>query len=318
MTVGGRTLAALLLALTVAGPTAAQERDREARDQTPRDTAAQDTLPRDTVVARQPGLGYRPADLSIAVMAGLPGGGEAQNHPVRLWRTDLAGAVLDSAVLSRTVELRGGVYGGVSGALGLGRDWAVRLGLGITTGTLEASYDGTDPIFVTSANAVAGNTADLEIVTLESVLQYRIPSTRRIQPYLELGGAISRWTAEGSLREAAALRSGVTRFEVLAGVGGIIPITRRFSARIHAAQRLFRTPVPIPAVGDTVLTSSALVLVSRSPASTTFADAARESLGLMRFQLGISYDLGRPARPPAAVMEPPREEAPDTTSSPPR
>lgn len=314
----GRTLAALLLALSVAVPTAAQEQTGEDRDQTPRDPAAQDTLPRDTVFARQPGLGYRPADVSLAVMVGIPGGGEAQNHPVRLWRTDLAGAVLDSAVLSRTVELRGGVYGGVSGALGLSRDWAVRLGLGITTGTLEAGYGGSDSTFATAANAAAGNTADLEILTIESALQYRIPSTRRIQPYIELGGAISRWTAEGSLRDAAALRSGLTRFEVLAGAGGIIPITRRLSAHVHAGHRLFRTPVPIPAVGDTVLTGSNLVVVSRSPGSTSFADAARESLGLIRFQLGVSYDLGRPARPPAAITEPPREEAPDTTSSPPR
>lgn len=315
----GRALAALLLGLTLgAGPAVAQERVREGREQTPRDTAAQDTLPRDTVVAPRPSLGYRPPSVSIALMVGLPGGGEAQNHPVRLWRTDLAGAVVDSAVLSRTVELRGGVYGGVSGAIGLGRDWAVRLGLGITTGTLEASYDGDDPVFVTSANAVAESSADLEIVTLESALQYRIPSTRRVQPYLELGGAISRWTADGPLRDAADLRSGVTRFEIMAGAGGIIPVTRRLSARIHAARRVFRTPVPVPAVGDTVLTSSALVLVSRPAASTSFADAARESLGLLRLQVGVSYDVGRPPRAPAAVTAPLREEAPDTTSPPPR
>lgn len=251
-------------------------------------------------------------------MVGLPGGGEAQNHPVRLWRTDLGGAVLDSAVLSRTIELRGGVYGGVSGAVGLGRDWAVRLGLGVATGTLEASYDGSDDLFVTSANAVAGKAADLSIVTIESALQYRVPSTRRVQPYVELGAAVSRWTADGSLPEAAALSSGVTRYEVMAGVGGIIPITRRLSARVHAARRVFQTPVPVPAVGDTVLSSSALVLVSRPSASTSFADATREMLGLLRLQVGVSYDIGRPPRAPAALTEPPREVAPDTAASPPR
>lgn len=306
--------AALLALVLGAGATAAQEPRNPREGREPADTTAQDTLPPGTVVAPRPSLGYQPATMSVALMVGLPGGTDAQDHPVRLWRTDLTGAVLDSAVLSRTVELRGGVSARVSGAVSLGREWAVRLGLGLATGTLEASYAGSDDLFVQSANAAAGNSADLQVITAESAIQYRIPSNRRVQPYLELGGAVSRWTAEGSLPEAAALESGATRFEVMAGVGGIIPLTRRLSARLHAARHVFRTPVPIPAPGDTVLRSSALSVVSRPAASTSFADGAREALGLLRLHAGLSYDLGRPPPPPSAAIQPAPEAAADTTS----
>lgn len=314
-----RVLTPALLALAFGvGATAAQEQDRPRETREPvADTIGQDTLHQDTLYATRPALGYQPPALSVSLMVGLTAGADAQDHPVRFLRTDLNGAVLDSAGLNRTVELSGSVYAGVSGAFGLGRDWALRLGLGVMTGTLEASYAGEDEVFVYSANAAASNAADLEILTVESALQYRIPSSRRVQPYLELGAAMSRWNAEGSLPEAAALQSGATRVEVLAGLGASIPVTRTLSARLHVSRHLFRTPVPLPAAGDTLLASSALVVVSRPASATRFADGAREALDRFRLQAGVSYDVGRPPTPDASA-EPPPEAAPDTTSQPPR
>ena len=70
---------------------------------------------------------------------------------------------------------------------------------------------------------------------------------------------------------------------------------------------------PAP-VGDTLATSSSVTLVSMRQAASTFADAAREALGFLRFQVGVGYDLGRATahhrREPA--------EPPDTTSPPAR
>ena len=300
MTVRGRvagpaTLAALAT-LVFASPAAAQ---------TP------DSAPRDTVVAPRPGLGYTPPRFSLAGYIGRPGSGPAQSQPVRASRRDLTGVVTDSTLLTRTVEIRGGWHGGVAATLGLGRDWAVRLGAGYSTAMLATEYSGESEIFVASANELAGSEVALRVASLESALLYRIPSSRRIQPYLELGGAVSRWSTDGLLPGMESLRSAVTRLEALAGVGGIIPLTPRISARVHASTRVFQTPVQVAAAGDTLASGATLVLVSRPAATTAFADATREAVDLLRLQVGISYDLGRGVSEPAART---REGAPGTTS----
>lgn len=323
------SLTGLVLVLAVLGPqtTAAQERVREEQaDSAARDTVVQDTAVSDTVHPPRPSLGYDPAAFSLAIDIGTPGGGDAQRQPVRAWQLDYTGTPVDSALLARTVTIRGGVYGGVSGTLGLGRDWAIRLGLGLTTATLQAHYGGDAEAFVDRANATADVTADLRRLSIESALQYRIPSQRRVQPYLELGATFSRWQTRGSVPESLRLDAG-TQLEATAGVGAVIPLSRRFSARLHASTRLLRTPVRPRAAGDTLATSfspgwpptrkeesETTVLVYRPPASALFADGAAEMLSMLRFQAGISYDLGRPA--PGATAAPVTDAPADTTSPP--
>lgn len=307
---GPATLASLVLAtLALGGPGAAQDRVGDAG------RAGADTAAQDTVVLPRPGLGYTPPTFSIAAFVGLPGSGPAQSHPVRAWRRDLTGVVTDSTVLSRAIDIRGGWYGGISGTLGLDRDWALRLGAGVSTATLETEYSGESEIFVAGANELAAAPVALRVASLEAALLYRIPSARRIRPYLELGGAVSRWSADGALPGMESLQSAVTRFEALAGVGGIIPLTGRLSARVHASTRVFRTPVRVEAAGDTLASGAILVLASEPAAGTAFADATREAVDLLRLQVGISYDLGRRVSGPAG---PPRGEAPATTAPPDR
>lgn len=314
---------ALILTVTLLAVGAARVAAQEpVQDTTAQDTARQDTVRQDSVrqdsavqdtVRPAPVRRYEPAAFSLIVTVGTPGGGEIQDQPVLAVRRNLAGVALDTAVLSRAVTLQGEISARVSGEIGLGPAWSLRLGAGITTGTLEASYSGDADLFVISARAVESGRAELRALSVESALRYRIPSRRRLQPYLELGAAYSRWTADGSLPEAAALASNVHRFEARAGLGGVIPLTGSLSARIHVSTRAFRNPVALVPVGDTALASSALVLTARAPSRSTFADTRHETLSLVRLELGLSLDLGRRNAPPVR-----REEAPDTTSPPDR
>lgn len=300
----------LLLTALSAGHATAQE--RETRERETQDTVPPDRVVRDTVRPPPPTLGYEPAAFSLALDVGRPGSGKAQTHPVRAWRTDLYGAVLDSATMTRTATVRGAVSAGLAAILGLGPDWALRLGVGLATATLEADYRGDNEIYVTTANAVAGRPLDLRVLSLESGLRYRIPSSKRLQPFLELGTAVSRWSAENAPPSMAF--PSATRFEAVAGVGGVIPLNRHFSARLHVSTRVFQTPATTRPPGDTVATSSTLVLVSNATATSPFADGAREILDLLRLRVGVSWDLARPApQRPAA----PPEEAPADTTSPP-
>lgn len=319
-------LATLVLAATAvaAGDAAAQERVREPPDREVQDTVPQDTVVRDTVRPPRPTLGYEPAAFSLELELGAPGSADVQAQPVRVRRAQLTGAVVDSAVLTRTVAIRGARYGGLSGILSLGSDWGGRVGVGVAAATLQTDYDGEDEAFVASANAAAGGRTELRILSLESALRYRIPSRKRLQPYLELGAAVTRWRTDGSAGDVPSLED-ATRFEAIAGVGAVIPLNRRFSARLHASTRVFRTPVDPRAAGDTLGTRRTLgwppskdnaattVVVSRPPAQSAFADGAREILDLLRLQVGISVDLGRPA----LGARPPAPQAPPDTTSPP-
>lgn len=305
----GRASAALILVLASFAPTSGQDRPQDPGEVS--DSAAQDTAAAQDTLPQPPARRYEPAAFSLTVTAGLPGSGEAQSQPVLAYRRTLSGAVLDSALLNRTVRYQGGISARVSGELGLSPAWVLRLGAGVTTATLQTSYSGDRDLYVLSVEAIQAGEAELRALSLESAIRYRIPSSRRLQPYLEFGAVYSRWSAEGSLSEVAAIGAGTERFEALAGVGGVVPLNRTFSARLHLSTRVFRNPVPALPAGDTVLTSSALALTAQRPPASAFADADREMLSLLRLELGLSLDLQRPAanlRRPAAP--------PDTTSPP--
>lgn len=311
---GARSLLVALALLTAWGATRARAQEPEEQVETPtaaQDTATQDTAVHDTVPAG-PALGYQPPAVSLVITAGTPGGGDAQVQAVRAYRRTTAGEVLDSASLSRTVAIAGGLSGSVSGELGLGPRWVFRAGVGVATAKLETKYDGDDEAFVASVRAIGTGSADLLALSVESALRYRIPSIRKVRPYVELGIAASRWSADGDL-PGLGLEDGIMRFEALVGAGGVVPLTRRLSLRILASTRVLRTPIHPVAGGDTVASSSALLVTALPPSSSLFADGARESLGLLRLQLGLSLDLGRPA-----AGRPDRGEPSDTTSSPDR
>jgi hypothetical protein len=329
VTVRGTPLAlALLLALS-AGPLAstgaAQERvERERRERRePRDTIPRDSILRDTVIAQPepPALGYDPAALAFELTVGLPGSGNAQRQPATVWRTDLQGTVLDSARLTRSLAVRGGVVATVAAVIGLGPDWAVRGGLGLATARAQVAYGGpdADSLLVSAANAVPTPGTALMLVALETGVRYRIPSRKRLQPYLELGAAYVSWHARGT---ASGLQSELGgRFEATAGLGGVIPLNHRFSARIHATTRVFRTPVGPRTAGDTLGSRVVpgwpptrkdgyrrTIVTAEAPARSPFADGALELLSLVRLQLGLSYDIrppGKEATPAPDTVEPP-------------
>lgn len=299
---------ALLLAMAAFGvqDARAQERPEEARtarDTAASDTAASDTTPAPTIRLPPPPLGYDPAVFSLTVTLGRPGDGDAQTQSVRALRRDRTGAVLDSAVLSRTVFVRGTVYGGVSGTLSLSRRWGLRVGLDVAAATLQPGYSGSHEVLLATAEAVAADPGELRVVTVESTLRHRIASSKRMQPYIELGAAMSRWSVDGPVPEAA-LVAGQTRFEVVAGVGGVVPLTDRLSARLHASTRALRTPILPLAAGDTVAASTTLLLTARPSSGSVFADDVREVLGLTRLDVGLSLDLGRVAARPGDRPEP--------------
>lgn len=296
----------------LASTLAAQERVEERERRAPQDTLPRDTVLRDTLILQPepPTLGYDPAAFSLELTIGVPGSGEAQRQPATVLRTDIEGTVLDSAVLTRTLSVRGGATAAVSGVIGLGRDWAARLGVGLTTARVEAGFGGagTDSLLVGTANAVPGTRADLTLLTVETGLHYRIPSRKRLQPYLELGAAYARWHARSA---PDALQDDLgSRFEATAGVGGVIPLDQRFSVRFRASTRVFRTPVLPRAAGDTLGTRiepgwpptrkeayRRTVLVAEGPTRSPFADGALELLSLLRLQLGVSWDLRAPRTP---------------------
>ncbi|MFW6205765.1 MAG: hypothetical protein ACOC5I_00870, partial [Gemmatimonadota bacterium] len=240
---------------------------------------------------------------------GQPGEGEAQTHAVDAYRTDLSGAVLDSAVLSRSLTVRGGIRAAFAGELSLGPRWAVRLGLGAAVATLETGYSGQDDAILAGARALTPDGERITVLSAETTLRYRIPSQRRFRPYLEMGTGVSRWSIDGE--------AGLTRFEGLAAVGAVVPLSDRLSARVHAASRSFRTPVATATAGDTLASSSALTLISRPSTGATFVDGARELMSLLSLEVGLSVDLGSAAGRAPTSPEPGDPAGTSGTPSPP-
>lgn len=290
----------------------------EAADTLRQDTTAQDTLP-----PPRPAFVYVPPAFSLAVSVGTPGSSPLQTQPVLGRREVFFGTVPDSATIDRTVQATGQLFVGASATLGLSPAWALRLGVGFARGTLETAYDGDDGYSAAASDRAAGPT-DIQVLSGESVLRYRIPSGRRLQPFVELGGGVSRWTADAGSGQTAALRSGELRFEGVAGAGAVIPLNSRFSAQIRATTHLFRTPVSPVSAGDTLAyvpgdkaqetlftARSTLLLTTLAPSGGPFADSGRELASLLRLEVGISFDLGGRAEQPPARVEPS-----DTTSLP--
>lgn len=305
----GRALAVLLaIGVASAGRAGAQEPPDSAAPQQPDSAAPQQA---DSVAPIQvpPLTGPR---FSLILTVGPTGLGELQSQPIVARRTDLAGAVLDSAVVGRSLVADGGYHAAASAAYALTPAWVIRLGAGVTRGTLRPEYEGDPDVFIHSEGAITINlldplvgsrTTDFSVLEVESALRYRIPSSRRLQPWLELGAVMTRWSTADAVPGAMDLEGGVTRFGAVGAVGGRLPLKDGLSLRLRVSTRAIGNPVPR---GRDALTipGSRLDLDYREPSGAPFADATRELLRVLRFEAGISLDLGRAADPRPDRSEP--------------
>ena len=302
----GLAVAALVILLP-SGVTAQEELEptRPARA----DTAPEVPAERGADTVRLPGvqLGYEPPALTVALMFGVPGSSDAQHQPVEAVLSLPDAPAPDTALLSRNLTLQGGLVAGAQASLNLASGWGLRLGASYATATLTPALDGEDALFGDSVDVVPDQSAALEIGRIEATVRYWIPSSKRMRPFAELGAAASRWTGSGSLPEATGLKAGLTRWEAVVGVGGVVPLSDRFSAHFRASRRLLRAPVARRAVGDTLVDTGTLLLTAREPVTTSFADGARDVLGLTQLELGLSVTVWK--RRPTPEPEPAAEGA---------
>ncbi|MFW5951363.1 MAG: hypothetical protein ACOCVZ_04535 [Gemmatimonadota bacterium] len=292
-----RAQSVLLLLLLAAGGGAlgAQEPDT-IPDPTRAPTDSAPPLAQDTTPAPRPA--YVPPRAAFSLTVGTLGLGTLQRQPVLFMRRDPAGDVPASATLNRSVEADGGAHLAAAVTASLSRAWAVRLGAGVGRATLRTGYSGQDSLFVRTARAVSDReSVALSILSLEAALRFRIPSTRRAQPFVELGIASLGWAVDGALPGGEGL-SDARRTAALAAVGAIVPVTGPLAARIQASTRVFRTPLDPAAEGAAGLTSSTLTASFLDPPGDGFADTARELIQTARLELGLTFQWGTVPEPP--------------------
>lgn len=281
-----------LLLLVLAGMAAASP--PEARAQTP-DTVSAAPAPRPP---------YVPPRLAISVTAGWLGFGELQNQAVRVERLNEVGTPTQEASLERSLTAEDGVQVGASVLLGLSSAWAVRLGATVGSASLAAGYAGEEPWEGDVEGLPVGESADISVLSAEVALRFRMRSSRRFQPYAELGlGAIRLTAADPGFPGAAGL-SGETSLSVVAGVGAVVPIRGRLAARLQATGHFFRTPAGTAEAGAPVAAGDTLRVTFQEAAAGSFADPAIELLRAVRFDLGLSVELGSIRRTDAPAARP--------------
>lgn len=279
--------------------------ERQERPDQPQDTASRQPSTRSPAA-----LSYIPPRFAFSVTASTFGFDELQSQPVVLKRQDAAGMVLDSAFMTRSVEAEGGFQIGASGLMSLGAGWAVRAGAALGWTTLRPRYRGEETLFETAGRRIAASEeADATVVTGEAALRMRLPSSRRAQPYLEIGASAIEWRIESSPGFPGA-GANIRRFGGLAGIGLEIPFSERLSARAQATQRVFRTPLDaVPAGTEGSVRATTAVEFAASPADL-FADAARELSTGLRLELGVSLGVGRAVKAPTDRAEPAASPSP--------
>lgn len=277
-----------LLALVAAAPVRAQEPEPPARDQEP---PAPEPVTQESTAPPVPG--HAPPRFALSVSVGRLGDRALQSQTVIAARRDAAGTVLETTTLTRGLDAEGGVEVGLAGLMSLGRVWALRLGAGIGRTSFDVDYSGEDEIFVAAASHLAaGEETEVTVVSVEGALRMRLASSRRAQPYLELGAASMHWTSSTPLPGAASLSDGVHRLAGTAAVGMIVPVRDRLSAQIHGSVRTYRTPLDPAAVDTEGPASSTLAITFADPETAPFADPALELTTAFRLDLGIRMAFG--------------------------
>lgn len=258
-----------------------------------------DTLPAPadtTPAAVEPS--HAPPRFVLSLTVGTLGIGTVQSQPVIVTRHDPAGEVLESATLRRTLEAEGGFRVAAGGLISLDPTWAVRLAGAVGRTTIEPGYAGEPAQLVRDAAALGSQDADVTLLVAEAALRMRIASSRRAQPYLEVGTAVTRWHSGSAPAGATDLADGVGRMGGLAAVGVEVPYSDRLSARLQATTRFSRTPVdPVPA-GTEVPADSTLTVTFAAPEARPFADRSHELVSGIRLELGVSLGLGGTLEPP--------------------
>lgn len=295
-----RPLLTAALAAWVVVPLAAQEPDT-----IPQDTSEQQEA------APPPEPTYAPPRFALSLNVGTLGFSTLQSQPVTATRINAAGEALDSTVLNRAVDSDRGFQLGASAVLSLDHAWALRLGLTLGRATIRPEYQGDAALFAaTAARLAATEVTDVTLLGLEAALRMRIPSTRRVQPYLELGGSVTRWRGGTGEAGTPVLGEGVHRMGGLAAAGLDIPVTDRLAARLQATTRVFRTPVDPAPAGTAGPATSTMTLHFARPETDPFADSLQELTTTLRLELGISLGLGGPVEAPARPAAPAASPSP--------
>lgn len=259
----------------------------------PLDAQIPDTLPRDSAAQPPPAApAYVPPRFALSVTLGTLGFGTLQRQRVLATRVNSAGEALDSAVLNRAVEAERGLQLGVSGVFHIDRTWAVRLGVGVGRTTVRPEYKGEADLFTAAAGRLAATEAsDATLMMLEAALRMRVPSVRRAQPYVEVGGTVMHWKA-GAVAGTPKLDDGVQRMGAVAAAGVDVPLTERLAGRLQATSRVFRTPVDPAPAGMAGPGTSTMTLTFMRPETDPFADDSHELTTTLRLELGISLGIG--------------------------
>lgn len=279
-----------------------QERDQErpVADTTP---PAPDTLPEPAP--------YVAPRFAVGLTFGTAGLGTLQSQPVLAERLDLSGTPRDSVMLTRSVEAERGLMVGATALLSLSPAWAVRAGIGVGRTTLRTAYDGEDDddLYVATAERLgAMEEVDATLLAVEAALRVRLPSGRRVQPYLEVGAFGLRWDAD---EDRAGIRvGGVQRIGAQAAVGAVVPLTRRLSATVQATDRVFRTPVDPAPAGTPDAAGSSLALTLQAPGAYPYADESYTLTNVVQLDLGIRITGGAAAGPPPGPAGSPASTSP--------
>lgn len=251
-----------------------------------------DTLTDPQAVLEAPAPAYVPPRYSVSVTVGRHGGGVMQTQPVQLTTLDEEGLPVDSTLLLRSVEAGDGVQLGVSALYGLGPVWAVRVGAAVGRISVRPRYDGDEAILEDAASALATDGgSDVSTFLVEGALRMRLLSSRRAQPYLEMGASWLGWSTDDGAAAALDLPAGERRLGAVGGAGVLIPFTDRLSARVQVETRAFRTPVATRATDSEALSSATHVVTFAPPSTGLFADDTRELYSTARLEVGITVRL---------------------------
>lgn len=320
----------VLIALAVVGaasfggdPLAAQ--DPVPGDTLPGDTLPADTLPADTVrsdaiptpgdpMGRDPlagsdttpaGPSYEPPRWALSVGTGFASYGDLQAQDVvATWTAE--DSITDVRTMRREVKAAGGLQVSGSVLVGLTPAWAIRAGGAWSSGSLDVSVSGEDEDRVGEVRTLTGQGAgEFNLLSGEAALRFRMASSRRLQPYAELGVAVLRWALDGDAGPGTEDLDGTTRVGGVAALGAILPVWGRLAARAQLSARYFRTPVRPVAPGP-LAENDTLSVVFGEAAGAAYADPRIELARLLRLDVGLSLETGRvgPARPGSGSAAP--------------
>lgn len=282
----------------------------------PPDTLAADTLPADTLDALPGDTTARPAPVlrlpprvAVSATIGTLGFTDLQTQPVMATLLGEEGVPPDSAVLERRLAVEDGLQFGVAALVSLTPAWALRAGASWGRGRLAGGDAGDDPIEGAARGLAPAASDRVDVFAIEAALRFRVASSRRAQPWAELGAGAVRLTAEDPSFPGAAALDGAVSLAALAGVGAVVPIRGPISGVVRATAQVFRTPAVTAPADAPVAANDTLRVRFLAPGGRAVADPGRELLRALRLEVGLSVGLGA-ARPRAVRADRPSGSPP--------